>query len=233
MADETSTTEPAQPEKTVNESSQNEDPMKNLKSEFDRKLKNLEANASEKMDALTKANTELLQRLAPQPKPAEPEDDDLWLTDPGTAKENLRKQILAEVRQEAATAQQATQVQQTTYNEMAKSFPELYEPNSPLVRKANEYFSKVAAEQKTDPNVIEASILKAAMEIGLKPVSKRTKSDTDDFVAGSSKKTAKAGGEMPDTMMQFAKLLGQPVDDPKYIERLRKHASRKNWMNYK
>ena len=215
-----------------------DDPMKNLKAEFNRKIGNVENQTKQQIDALTQANSDLqnlLRQQAVANAPAkEPEDDELWITDPGKAKAQFREQLLTEMRAEQAAATQAASAQQNKYQEMAVDFPELYQAQSELVVKANEIFNKVPEKDRTNPHVVEATILKAATQLGIKPKGQRSEADKE-FVGSSSGKPNKPDTqeEAPSNMMEFARLLGRPVDDPEYKKRLSKTRERKDWLSYK
>lgn len=208
-----------------------EDPIKNLKTEFGRKIENLnkvQTDTSSHLKALTDATQKLAEQLRPKQDPSD--EDAEWLTEPAKAKAKLKEEIRAEIEQSQAAVTQAQASQQAKYNELLGQFPELGNPSNELVKKAQSFIG----DRQLTPELMEAAVFRAATEMGVKPASLRD-SGSDEFTGSSSKRTSKPDtkGDVPDTMMQFAQLLGQPVDDPEYQKRLKKHMERKDWMRYR
>jgi hypothetical protein len=89
----------------------------------------------------------------------------------------------------------------------------------------------------------KTAVLAAAADQGVLPVNKRakkTESESEDFTVSSSsgsesrrREREKRGEEQIDEKtLAFAELMGRPIDDPKYVERLKTAAKRRNWSKY-
>lgn len=230
--------------------SSSEDPIKQIKSEFARKTENLtqtlaaqNARIEQLMQAVIQQQN---QRSEPPPRrETEPEIDPYQ--DPKGYRKQVAAQAVAEARQAAADqAQQAAlsqQEQNTALSALLVDYPELNDRTSELYAKAMEYANALPQGQRNTGVGLKAAVRDAAADLGIQSIKHRVKKDSsnDDFTVDSGSSKGKSSSsenrsrseKLPQEMLEFAALLGRPVDDPKYIERLKGHANRKNWNRYK
>lgn len=221
------------------------DPIKNFKSEISRKIENQNA-------ILEKQNREINERLAaltasvsrqtPEaPLPPSKKMSDLMYDNP---EEYAR--IIAENATNAATKVAARMVEtstaqqndwNTTVAQLQNEYPEFQKNDSELTKRTLEIYNTLSANEKNTGRGIKSAAREAAAELGIVTASRRTRNNTDDFSVGSSgssnrQQAKKADAKIDQASIEFARLLGQPVDDPKYIERLKKSNNRKNYGKY-
>jgi len=222
--------------------------LESVKADFTSQLKALQDNTSDQFTRLTqsteqlnsymKQNQDREQKVVNQGKSEA--DAELWLTDPEVAAKKMRAEMKAELKAEMQEDQKATVAQnsqvQGTFNEIAKEFPELYQANGELQKRANEYFMKDPSAANPHPNLVSSCVYRAAMDLGLKPLSQRTENE-EDFSGSVNDKNDKKSGEKSDKldpkMLEFAEHLGKDITDEKYLARLTKHKGRKNWGQYR
>lgn len=215
-----------------------EDLVKNTKAEFDRKLGNFESQVKQLQDT----NNALAQKL-----------DGLKPVAPVAAVKPLRERFyedeestLRSIKDEAkaeAKAEMNSVIQtQQTVGEMVAQYPELSDDNNALTKKAKEIHANLPAHLQGTPYAVRIAVREAAADLGIVTKSKRKEEivvEDDAAVGGagqgggSAKSRREKEGEMDDRTLQFAELLGRPVDDEKYIERLKKVGQRKVWTKYR
>lgn len=212
--------------------------IKNLQSEFSRKTANLDSK-------LEQINQQLQQMslLGNQVQPAsnnnqrpdnilEPEKYEQYMEQKLEAKINSK--LEAQNRQQAEVAQ------------LVNMFPELSDASSDLTKSAIETYNRLSAHEKTSPAAYRLAVQGAALELGMLPKnkrdnnSKRQVNESDDIGAGNqsaassqNKSQGKGKVKLDEATIAFAKLLGKDVNDPKYVERLQKAASRSGWSKFK
>lgn len=207
---------------------QGEDPIVQLKSEFTRKLSNTESQLGE----LKKANEVLLQELKkisqPAPAPRASKEDDLetiMYTDPRRYTEMVEERAEARVLSKINQANQVQQKQNNVISSLTSEYPELMNTDHELTKKAVEIYSQLPDEDKTSPMAYKLAVKEAAMELGVKPRSKR--SDEESYSFGGSQGGPRKKKESVDAAtVDFARMMGLNVDDPKVKERLAKRAQR-------
>lgn len=232
-------------ENKENASKEGEDQIKQVKSEFDRKLGNYDSRLSE----MQQQNEKILQALdkvaAPPPqatkKDTSHEDlSDVMYSDPERyhkimeqrADERADKRLDKKLAERDSIAKRQTDVLARIVND----YPEVNDPSNPLTAKTVEILNKMSAEDKQNPTNYRIAVLEAAAELGVAPKYKRKKSDDDDFVlsgegaAGGSRKPKKKSG-VNDATLDFARVMGLDTSDPKVVERI-KSRQREAWYKY-
>jgi len=210
-----------------NEKPQGEDPIVQLKGEFTRKLSNTESQLTE----LKKANDVLLHELKklsqPAPKPQAKEDDieSIMYTDPRRYTEMVEERAEARIMNKLNQANQVQQKQNNVISSLTNEYPELMNTDHELTRKAVEIYSQLPDEDKTSPMAYKLAVKEAAMELGVKPRSKRSDEESYAF-GGSSSQPRKKKESLDASTVDFARMMGLNVDDPKVKERLSKRAQR-------
>jgi hypothetical protein len=199
------------------------DELKNLKAEMNRKLSNLEST-----------NAALLEQMKAFAKPAAPAapesgkkvsvfDDEDQFAESVVAAADAR--ISKRMADQAASQAKANAVIGKLMNE----FPELGDASNPLTVKANEIFAALPEEDKSHRLALDAAVKQAALEMGIKPKSKRSDDENDAFSLGGSRGAGKSRRETDEVdarTLEFAKLMGADVDKVKAIAKKRKQYSR-------
>lgn len=216
------------------------DPINNVKAEFGRKIGNVEAQ----MAQLAQTNQQLLaqiQQIATSKAPAVPEADieDLWYKDPRKAKEMIQRETEERIDAKLTQRQQEMTRQNATIASLVKDFPELNDENNALTKRAVELYTKMDDYEKKSPTAYKLAVKEAALELDVKPLSKRVQNDTDSYSMGGNStpsegrpsRGSKRDQVAPETL-QFAKLMGLNTDDPKVIESLKSRSQRKNWNRF-
>jgi hypothetical protein len=210
------------------------DPIAALKGEQARKFDALNAKIAE-MAALNNVIIEKLNTVAPKPAAkAESTENlaDLMYSDPEKyaqlIEERAEKRVLSRI--DEVNAKQSKH--QAAMAELFEEFPELKDSSSPLVQKANEIWSKLPAEDRNSSTAFRLAAKEAALELNVKPKSKRT---DEEFVGGGSASPTSARrntkqAELDPLTKQFAEVCGLEVDaetEKRLIER-----SKRNFQKY-
>lgn len=226
------------------------DSIKQVKSEFSRKTDNLTqqlADTQRKIDAIMAAV------LNPPKKQAAPASDDVEadvdpIDNPKLYAKRIKDQAKREVMEEVnSMSQQQADIrmqQEAVLNKLVQDYPELNDRTSELFIKAQEMQASMSANERFSPIAIRAIIRDAAADLGVLPVSKRSKvkegSEVDEFSVGTKTGSGSKGGEqkgaktkIAPSALAFAELLGRPVTDEKYLDRLSKASERKSWSKWK
>jgi hypothetical protein len=218
--------------------------IQQVKSEFSRKTDNilkLVEEQNRKMNDMVQAIIANQTAKAQESKAAASSDDELAelaVTNPAEFARRVKESAKQEIRAEQTQQYKKQTQEQRILGEMVSDYPELNDRSSELYQEAVKVYEKLSDEEKTSPLSMKTAIRDAAAELGLVPAKKRQTSTTDDFsVSGSSSQKRQDGrggkGKLSDNSLTFAKLLGRPVDDPKYIESLQNAAKRTNWNKYR
>lgn len=221
------------------------DPLVNLKSEFARKLANLEESARRDKESV-EAKLEQILTTVVSSKPTAPVQSpnikELLYEDPDRAIAMVEERVAA--RADAKIAQQQ-EIQSTVYN-IQTQYPEFMSADSEAIRLATKKAERLPNALKGTAQGMKLVMLEAAAELGLVPVSKRavapTKSNEDFAISGSSSPTGNSGGSRkpsskdkdvsPDTL-EIARLLDPDFDkNPKRQESLKKVNQRQKWNKY-
>lgn len=232
---------------------QSQDAIKNMKSEFDRKLQNMQDNTNKLLTQNTELNSKLetLLTSVETPKKAAPltEDlEDLQYTDPEKynriKKEELDAAIDNKINTRITETNTTRDKKQQVLAQLSVDYPEINNANSDLYKKAIEVGKQYDAEFVQSPEGIRLAVTQAAADIGMLPVSKRSKIEGDEdinmseFIGGGS---GDSGDRNPDRnkksrldpkSIEVARLMGLDVNDKKVIESLEKRSNRKSWTRW-
>lgn len=206
-----------------------------LKSELDSKLAAVTELLKAQNAQNAQAYAELKAAVAP-PKPKGPlfEDGDLY--DASKIEEKVSR-TAAEIADAAISRN--NRVNAKIY-ELQQKYPEIQ--SDPEVQKqvvaAHDAIPK--ALQGT-PEGYEMAVLKTASERGLLPKAKRQQAEIDEPIAGGGSSPSGEGarerraskGKVAQETLEFAALLGRPVDDPEYQKRLASHVQRDTYGKYR
>lgn len=212
------------------------DLLKNMKAELDRKQDNMSAQ----IDKMSSTQELLLSQLtAATSKPEQTSSDleNLMYTDPKAAVEQITASVEARVEKRMDAKLNATQQQSSTISELVSAFPELNDSNHTLTKAAIAIYEKMDDTLRKNPASYKSAVYQAAVEEGFKPISKRKKSQHDDFTfggtnGGSSKSRADNDQSVDNSVLATAEAFGIDIKDKATKERLKKHASR-NFFKYK
>lgn len=225
MADENQTNEQGNQAPNVDET------LKNLKSEFFRKQENVSRELEQIKAMLGNLAQPQRQQAAESTETPDP------VLDPKGYKEYLKKEVLQETSQIVNQNNQ----RQSQLASLVQSYPELQDSNSELTKKAVENYSRLSNEEKMSPRAYQFAVQDAAAELGVLAMSKRQnnkQNDGDDSFTGNSgsyssnkpnQKQSRNNDKIDDATLAFAQAIGKDINDPKYIESLKKHTKRGNW----
>lgn len=198
--------------------------IENIKGEFTRKTDQLTAQVNK----LAETNAALLKQIeslrSPQPNavPKEKPLEDLLYDNPAEAvrqiEERAEKRVLSKIEQR----DQAKAKQTQAINELYSEFPEFSDQDHDLTKKALEIYGKMDDAEKADPKALKLAGYQAAVDLGVKPRSKRTDDDSFSFGSGGTKPgRGKKSDKLDPAVEEFARLMGLNVDDQKVQERLK------------
>lgn len=197
-----------------------DDPIKNLKAEMNRKLENTNAQLQALLTAINQQNKPAASE--PVKKVSVFEDEDAYAA-------RIKAETAAEIKAELARqqAQQAKQAQ--TINNLVMDFPELSQLDHPLTKRAVEIFESLPEDEKQSSLAYKAAVKEAALELDVKPKSKRAaKKEDDSFSLGGGSSAGKrppAATDMDKAREAFAEKLGLKLT-PEVKERLKQHAKK-------
>lgn len=222
MSDEQNTGSP-EPSSTPNPTEE----FKNLKAEMNRKLSNVEETNKrllEQLQALTQPR---------QPSSQEPKKVSVFDDEEGYAR-RIKEEATVEIRRELAQQQAAEAKKQATLNQLFQEFPEIGDMENPLTKRALEIYNSLPEDERQSTVAYRDAVKSAALEQGVRPKSKRAKTEGDDFsLSGSSSgRSAPKKGELTDGHMLAAQLLGLDVSNPETKKSLQSRAERKDWLRY-
>lgn len=217
-----------------------EDLTKNLKEEMNRKFEGVQKN----MNSLQQTNQQLLAELQKMSKQAVSQAathttkkiDQIWYDNPEEAKnqikEETKREIMADIQASNATQNKTN----STLNALVIEFPELADSDNDLTKLAVKIYNEMPDDDKTSPIAYKAAVKEAALEMGIKPRSKRTDQENDDFsLKGSggsqSRNRGNRRGTLDPAVAEFAKLVGVDAGDSKVKERLIRSQNR-NWKKW-
>lgn len=207
------------------------DPIQNLKGEFNRKLGGLESQVS----SLAALNQQLLSKLDGLSKPAHipqgssTEDfTNVLFERPKEFIDKFQQSVSQQIDQRISGIQQQASEQTQVLSNLYDQYPELQNPSSELTKKAIEIQSGMSAEERRNPKMLRVAALEAAAELGVQPKRKRPVEDQDAAFAPSSLNGKFSDREMPRSMkqaeaatMELAELMGLNVSDKKVKDSLK------------
>ena len=223
------------------ESSQvQEDPIKNIKAEFNRKLANIEESNQQLAQAMKAEVSQILDYVQSGRKDASEDLEDLKYSDPDKYVElkmqNMEQNILKKV--ESSTAQQ--QQKQQVLADLVSKYPELNDPSSDLYNEAIQASKQLDDSIRNTPHGYKLAVMEAVANLGAMPVSKRKKSEpADEFISSGGNSTSsgkspsgKKESVITDEMLKIAQLFGRDINDKEFLKRLETAAKRKKWNKY-
>jgi len=211
-----------------------EDPIQNLKGEFNRKLSGLD----EQVKSLAETNKALLSKLdgltkpVPATAPKAVADEVLLFEQPKEFISKMRQEVQETVSQQIGQAQfQATQQTQTLAS-LYEQYPELNNPNSELTKKAIENLQSMTKEEQRNPKMLKVAALEAAADLGVQPRKKRTEEEPD-IAFGATRGMYTPNGELPRSMkqaetgmMELAERMGLDISKPEVVKSLKARLSK-------
>lgn len=214
------------------------DPIKNIKSEFDRKFGNTEAKLAEMAStnaALLAKLNELTSSRAPAPEPKSEDLSDVFYKDPQRYAQIVADRAAQQAEARAAQREAATRKTQTVLGQLQAEYPELASSDHELTRKAVEIYNSLPDDEKASSMSYKLAVQSAAVELGVKPRSKRPVSDQEDlgssgYSSGPSRSQRKSTKLDPATE-ELAQMFGIDTSKPEVKERLIKSSGR-NWNKY-
>lgn len=225
----------------TNEQTQTQDdPLKNIKAEFDRKYGNLEAGMKQLIEA-NKALTSQLSGLKPAPESRQESAEDNWeemLTyKPAEAVRKIKDNAVRESEQVFRKVLNEQTSQQRAAASLLAEFPELSNAGEELTKETARILEGYSDEDRQNTAVVRSVAFEAAAKLGVKPVSVRRKEgeDSDSYTGSGSnrvtRRTSRTEEEIDPLTIEAARAFGRDVDDPKYMENLKKH-SKRNFRKY-
>ncbi len=230
-----STEAPAKPAEGQADQNQ-QDPVKNIKAEMDRKLSNLTKQLEEQ--------ARLMQQMAVQRQPEVPQaSSKSTKIDPfaDDFDQQIERMVESRLNNKINAQSRETQV----INEMRNDYPELDRADSELSQKVLEIY-KQYGENERGPLAIKAAIRDAAADLGLVPARKRARKEDSGEETLSSGSGSEGGGnsrrnskkdEIDPKTEAFAALLdkatGRERTPEQRREALKKYAGRKTWNKYR
>lgn len=208
-----------------------EDPIKNLKSEYERKFGNIESKLDESTKKFDQYFAELKSAL--QPKQVEPKTDleDMMYSDPEGYARAIEERAYNRIKKDYESIQATERRQTEVLNEIIQDYPEINQPGSQLKKAVEEAYLKLPKEKQADPAYWQAIVHRTAAAKGLKPYAARSADEQESFTfGGSSAGRGKSRDDrLPESTIEFAKMMGLDVNDKKIVESLTK-TSKRNWL---
>lgn len=202
MADEA----PKTPEVPPVSPSAQPDEFKNFKAEMGRKLGNLEQTNAELLATL--------KSLTAKPAPSSPEKKVSVFEDEEAYGQRIAAEAEARIEKKLAAQNAQTQKQQAVLASLVAEFPELNQADSDLAKRAVEIYNGLPEDERTSPMSYKVAVKDAALELGVKPKSKRNKGGDDDFTLSSSKSAGRPPkkGEVDPVIEDLASAFGVKLD---------------------
>lgn len=205
---------------------------KNIKSEFNRKLADLNANLTAQNANLAQQLQTIMQTIESRQTAgkstagAEKKLEELMYDNPtefvSRIKSSVRDEVMGETHRSNSFAQAAAMLD--------SEYPEFRDRNSDQRKRVEAYYSQLPQHLIGTKEGLEVAAYRAAADFGLTPSSKRSKGNEDFSVSGSSsssqRKPSKKAGEMAADQAAFAELIGAPVNDPKFKAEFEKATGR-------
>lgn len=225
-----------------------EELLTNFKAEINRKLENVTSqnkNANDTLLAL--ANSVQARQIEAENAAYKKRMDTLAAEEPSKFQEEVEtrvkqvaEQVAVEAVSRATTANAQAQAKQAqVIGEITSNYPEINMPNHPMQKKVLELYNALPEDERNSSTAYRLIAKEAAEELGIKPMSKRSEEELDDFVGyGRGSRGASAGrkrqGVDPKTL-QFAELMGINVNDEKIKKELEEYSqvSSSDWLKYR
>lgn len=219
---------------SVNESTIPVDHVKNLKSEMDRKLQNINDQLKQQNDFLSSQLNKLVETQSVKSNLEEPSD--FYDLNPREFKKDIVNSILSEVDNKNKEIQTKQVALQQKVIELQKFYPEISNPNSELYQTVLQEHNKLPAHLMETPEGYEMATLRAANKVGVM----KNSSEIDEFnVQGRGNKMSKdnkgkrESGKISEKTKAFAQLLGRDLNDPATKKRLLEAIERDTFNRYR
>ncbi len=217
------------------------DPVKNVKSEFDRKIQAIQEQIAEQNRFNVEQFNQILSAVKTT-KPSEPDTSDkdienLAFNEPAKYAKLVEDRARVAAESAATRMSDAQSARQNMIIQLAQEYPELNDPST-------EFYQKVSAQSKSlgsnyTPSEAKALIREVAADVGLLPKAKRQTSNAGDFSFGGSRGGAGSGADRSkkaevsaDTLL-VAQLLGRDIKDPKVLKGLEEATKRDTYNKYR
>ena len=213
--------------------------QKNLKGEMGRKFQNIEEKLNQFSDSQSKLLEFIENTSQKQPETTANESiTDLMYSDPDRFAEEIQNKAYEKFTKAQAEKEKVMTQKTTVLNKLVNDFPELRNEQSDLTQKAAQLMEAYSATEQNNPHVIKQVVLEAAMDLGVKPRSKRIV-DEDDFTlsGGSSSSTtsrkSKSSDEIDPRTLAYAEKSGLDINDPKLLARLKQYSKKNFYSKFK
>jgi hypothetical protein len=213
------------------------DQIANLKAEMNRKLDNTNAQFQQTNNQLQALLAQMQASAKPAPAPTKKvsvfDDEEAF-----TSRLRAEAAAEAETRINASMARnQELQVKQAQrINALVQEFPELSDSSHSFTKRAVEIFDAMPEDERQSSLAYRAAVKEAALEMGVKPRSKRSADELDAFVSPSGRASdsgrSKKKAGLSDGVMLAAELLGLDIKNPEVKKRLESSAERENWTKF-
>jgi hypothetical protein len=207
------------------------DPIKNVKAEFERKL----GNVDQQMAAIKQSTDTLLNFVRSQQaaKPAAPavKLEDVWLDNHEAAAAIVVDRATQAIEQKLNQREANNTRTATTIQKLVSEFPELSSSDHELTMKANEVYNSMSEDEKTSPVAYKAAVNAAALDLGYMPKAKRTEEYEEAFAlrgGNSATRNTRRGREpsLAQETLDFAALVGLDTDSKEVKESLKARSTR-------
>lgn len=211
--------------------------LKNIKSEFSRKMENMSTVLEQQNKQIEALLGQMQSKNATVTESVDENIGDLIYQDPNAA---INK-IVDKVTKQVDSRNQTLVAAQNTVSRLQGEYPELADQRTNAYKVAEKYYDQLPSNLKGTAEGAEIALMRAVREEGLIPKSKRERvNGEDDFsLDGTGARKANNGKpargkatEIDPATLGFAQLMGKNIKDPKYVERLKKEASRDNWNKW-
>lgn len=214
------------------------DPIKNMKSEFDRKFGNTDAKLSEMAAtnaALLAKLNELTSQRAPSAPAAQEELSDVFYKDPARYAQIVADRASAQAEARSSQREAASRKTQGILGQLQAEFPELASADHELTRKAVEIYNALPDDEKASSMSYKLAVQSAAVELGVKPRSKRPASDQEDLgssgYSSSGNRSQRKSTKLDPATEELARMFGIDTSKAEVKDRLIKSSGR-NWTKY-
>ena len=208
-----------------------EERFKNLQAEMNRKTSNLDSKLEQINQQLQQLSLLGNSVQAPQNTNTRPDA----MLEPEAYESYMEQKMESRLNDRFANQQK----QQSEIAGLVSNFPELSDGSSELSQAAVRAYNNLSPQEKGMPGAYKLAVQGAALDLGILPKSKRAENnksksnESDDIGARSSNEgrnnSKNKSQKLDDSTLEFARLLGKDVNDPKYVERLQKAATRTRW----
>ena len=208
--------------------------LKNVKEEFTRK----QANTDSQLASLKQQNEALMSKLNSftpasfgAQAPAKEELSDLIYSNPERYTQLIEERATKAAEKNIEGRLNAQARGNSTIASLHAEFPELASNDHELTKKAVEIYSALPDDEKSSPLSYKVAVKEAALELGIKPKSKRTDEEQLMSSGGGSGSRKERKPKISQQTADFAAAVGLDINDPKVKERIEGRQGR-NWNKY-